>query len=90
MKISFHKTFIKHFDKRIKPNKSLLSKFNKRYLVFIQDKSYPLLKDHQLAGDMKGKRSFSITGDIRVVYRELDENTVEFLDIGTHPQIYRE
>lgn len=39
---------------------------------------------------MLGKRSFNITGDIRVVYREIDKNTVEFLDIGTHPQVYGE
>lgn len=37
---------------------------------------------------MAGKRAFWITGDIRVVYR-VRGDTVYFLDIGTHNQVYR-
>lgn len=90
MKINLHKTFIKHFDKRIKPNKNLLNKFNNRYQLYIKNKAHPLKKDHKLTADMKGKRAFNITGDIRVVYREVGKDTVEFLDIGSHPQVYGE
>lgn len=90
MKISYHKDFVKHFDKRIKSHPNLVKKYKKRYKIFIENKSHPLLKDHKLKGELKGKRSFSITGDIRVIYRELSYNIVEFLDIGTHTQVYGE
>lgn len=90
MNISYHKTFVKHFDKRIKPNINLLKKYKNRYKKFIKDKERPLLKDHKLKGHMKGSRSFSITGDIRVIYRKIEKNKVQFLDIGTHTQVYEE
>jgi mRNA-degrading endonuclease YafQ of YafQ-DinJ toxin-antitoxin module len=32
---------------------------------------------------MKGKRAFSIAGDVRVVYEETDEAYI-FLDVGSH------
>lgn len=46
MKIKYHKDFVKHFDKRIKPNANLLKKYQQRYKLFIKDKTYPPLKDH--------------------------------------------
>lgn len=88
MKVIFHKRFIKNFDKRIKTNSNLLEKFNSRYKLFIKDKSNFLLHNHRLTGLMKGKQSFSITGDIRVIFQE-SRDSVEFLDIGTHNQVYR-
>jgi addiction module RelE/StbE family toxin len=47
-----------------------------------------LLDDHALKGKMKGKRAFSITDDVRVIYVESD-NVFVFLDIGSHNQVYK-
>ncbi|MBI5123329.1 type II toxin-antitoxin system YafQ family toxin [Candidatus Roizmanbacteria bacterium] len=88
MKVIFHKRFVKNFNKRIKINFNLLEKFNDRYELFIRDKDSPLLHNHRLTGSMKGKQSFSITGNIRVIFQE-SKDSVEFLDIGTHNQVYR-
>jgi addiction module RelE/StbE family toxin len=88
MRIVFHKRFVKNFDKRIKPYPSLLNKFNERYQLFIKNKHHPILKTHPLTGLLKGKQSFSITGDIRVIFQE-KEDTIEFLDIGSHNQVYK-
>jgi len=88
MKIIFHKRFVKNFDKRIKPYPALLNKFNERYQLFIKNKHNPILKTHSLTGLLKGKQSFSITGDIRVIFQE-KERIIEFLDIGTHNQVYK-
>lgn len=88
MKIQFHKRYVKNFDKRIKINNDLLAQFNSRYALFIQDSSNPTLKDHQLTGVMKGKRAFSITGDVRVIYQIINDS-IEFLDIGSHNQVYK-
>ncbi|KKQ25971.1 MAG: Plasmid stabilization system [Candidatus Roizmanbacteria bacterium GW2011_GWC2_37_13] len=88
MKVTFHKHFVKNFDKRIKTNSNLLERFNSKYELFLKDKNDPLLHCHRLTGTMKEKQSFSITGDIRVIFQE-SEDTIEFLDIGTHNQVYK-
>lgn len=43
--------------------------------------------DHALTGKLTGKRAFSVAGDIRVIYVEL-EDAIVFLDIGSHNQVY--
>lgn len=47
-----------------------------------------LLNDHSLKGSKDGHRSFSITGDVRVIYRET-ESAYIFKDVGTHNQVYK-
>lgn len=88
-KIYFTKRFKKHFQQRIFPHKNLVNRYNNRIELFLKDKSNPSLKDHKLMGDKKGKRSFSITGDVRVIYQEDAEDIIFiFIDIGTHNQVY--
>ena len=82
-----HKTFDKNFRTRITPNKKLMQQFEQRLGLFMQGtRGFPL-DDHVLKGSMKGLRAFSVSGDVRVVYRETDEY-YEFLDIGSHNQVY--
>lgn len=81
-----HRQFTKNFKSRISPYPKLKQKFVKCLDLFIEGERHSL-NDHRLIGTMKGLRSFSVTGDIRVVYRETDD-CVEFLDIGTHNQVY--
>jgi addiction module RelE/StbE family toxin len=87
--IIYSKKFTKHIRKRLN-TKNQQEKFKERLKIFIEDKTHPLLKDHKLIGKLKDKRAFSITGDIRVVYREINSKSIQFLDIGTHPQVYGE
>jgi len=87
MKAHFLKLFRKHYHKRIELNSSLDKRFEEQYLLFLQNPTDPILKNHELKGDKLGMRSFSITGDIRVVYYILDY-TAYFVDIGTHNQVY--
>ncbi len=82
-----HSHFKKSYKKRIFPNKDLIKKVHDRLELFKQDPTFPILKDHSLIGDMKEFRSFSITGDIRIIYY-LEDNTVWLYDIGTHNQVY--
>lgn len=88
MKIRNHPNFNKNFTKRIKSDTKLLKKFKERILVFETNKSNPLLADHQLSGKRKDFRSFSITGDVRVIYLEVNKEEVLFIDIGSHNQVY--
>jgi len=87
MKIHYHKDFIKSYRKRILHNVSLDKRFKERLKLFIENSPSPILKDHLLKGRKLGYRAFSITGDIRVVYEEVDDGVL-LLDIGTHNQVY--
>ncbi|HSX06482.1 MAG TPA: type II toxin-antitoxin system mRNA interferase toxin, RelE/StbE family [Candidatus Saccharimonadia bacterium] len=82
------KTFEKHFKQRISPNEKLRKQFKERLALFIVGElGYPL-HDHALTGKLAGKRSFSVAGDVRVIYVEL-EDAIVFLDVGNHNQVYR-
>ena len=79
--------FEKNFRNRISPNPKLKKQFATLLELFKEGvRDYPL-DDHPLVGSMKGLRAFSVGGDLRVVYREKDEH-YEFLDIGSHNQVY--
>lgn len=85
--IRFHRTFEKHFLKRIRKNTKLSAQFEERFGLFQQGyRDWPL-DDHALTGVLVGKRAFSVSGDIRVIYVENDQEMI-FLDIGTHNQMY--
>lgn len=87
MQIKYHRLFLKHFRQRIAPNKNLVARFRQRLEIRTNDPQNAVLKDHQLVGKLQQYRSFSVTGDIRVVYR-LEENTILLYDIGSHNQVY--
>jgi addiction module RelE/StbE family toxin len=83
----YSKEFKKHYNLRIKGNNNLEERFIERLRIFIQDKNNPILKNHTLTGKHRGKRAFSIAGDLRVVYEETNIY-YKFLDIGSHNQVY--
>jgi len=82
-----HRKFEKNFSSRISPNPKLKKQFEARLKLFTEGvRDYPL-DDHPLAGTKKGLRTFLFGGDLRVVYRETEEH-YEFLDVGSHNQVY--
>lgn len=88
MKIELHPSFKKAYKKHVATNKNLLKRTEERLLLFQKDPTNPILKDHQLKGAKRKFRSFSITGDIRIVYLSISEGHAILLDIGTHNQVY--
>jgi len=90
MKIKHGRFFEKNFNKRIRNNVSLCKKYKQRVLLFIDNPNNPILKNHKLTGVMGNLKSFSINGDIRVIYEELDNSSVLFVDIGSHNQVYNQ
>ena len=81
--------FTDFFKKRLqKLSQKVQRQFEKRFDIFLRDPSHPLLKVHPLKGNLAGLRAFSVTGDYRVTYRILDRDSVKFIDIGTHAQVY--
>lgn len=81
-------SFKKAYRKRIVSNSKLVKAATYRIQLFGQNPTHPLLRDHALTGALHSYRSFSITGDLRIIYQRIDESTVCFLDIGTHNQVY--
>ncbi|MFA5820591.1 MAG: type II toxin-antitoxin system RelE/ParE family toxin [Candidatus Gracilibacteria bacterium] len=82
-------TFTDRFRKRLKKLPAKIQKqFELRLEIFVTDSKNPILKVHPLRGNLIGRRAFSITGDYRVIYRVVDEESVKLVDIGTHSQIY--
>ena len=49
---------------------------------------HPLLKNHPLTGAKRELRSFSVTGDVRIVYQLSGDDDAIFFDIGSHNQVY--
>lgn len=47
------------------------------------------LENHTLRGKMEGQWAFSITNDVRIVYRWKGKSRVQFLAIGGHEKVYR-
>ncbi len=86
--IKRHREFEKHFLRRITPHEKLVTQFEERLSLFMVEKLGNPLNDHPLKGKLAGKRAFSVAGDIRVVYEETNDSII-FLDIGTHIQGYK-
>lgn len=86
--VRFSKTFEKNYKIRVSRNQKLQKQFHERYALFINNINNPLLRDHALSGKQHGRRAFSVTSDVRVIYQVTDEY-YRFLDIGTHNQVYR-
>jgi addiction module RelE/StbE family toxin len=89
IEIHKHPIFTKHYLKRIVSSPKLHKQFKERFNLFLNNQSSPILHDHPLQGDKKGTRSFSISGNLRIIYQRIDENSIVLLDIGAHNQVYR-
>ena len=85
MNIFFHRNFKKQYQKN---SQKIKQRFKERINIFSKDPFDPLLHNHALAGHLEGYRSIDITGDVRAIYKVLDEDTVEFALIGTHHELY--
>lgn len=87
MQLKFHRHFKKSFEKL---PKHLQTKVEETLQVFSRDPKNIQLKNHVLTGNLKGVRSISVTGDVRIIFEEFDNYTlVILLNVGTHNQVYR-
>jgi addiction module RelE/StbE family toxin len=79
----------RNFEKQYaKLPKEVQVKARERVHLLVTDNTHPLLNDHKLNPPYDGCRSINITGDYRLVYKKLDENTYYLRAIGTHHQLY--
>lgn len=85
MEVLFTDRFKKRFNKL---STKIQEKFENRFEIFLKNSNNPILKVHPLKCNLLGLRAFSITGDYRVIYKIIDQDTVKLVDIGTHNQVY--
>lgn len=89
VKIKFTGTYIENLKEILLNEPILKSDIEKRVNWFENNPEDTRLDNHELTGKMEGKRSFSITGDIRIVYEKLGKNSIRFLAIGGHKKVYK-
>lgn len=70
-------------------NEELVEVIQQRAKLFQRNPNDTRLDNHELHGRMEGRFAFTMTEDIRVVYRWIGKTTVRFLAIGTHETVYK-
>ncbi len=86
MKYFFHKRFEKKF---VKLDSKIRKNFKVRRNIFFKDPFNPILRNHPLSGNRKGQWSINISGDWRVIYVFKNKDTVVFIDIDRHSNLYK-
>lgn len=86
MKIKYHKKFLKRFEKLSKKYKKKVVETIKIFSTNPLDKR---LRNHKLTGNAAALHAISVTGDMRIIFKEYDKYTlVIMLDVGNHNQVY--
>lgn len=56
---------------------------------FLDNPTERSLRNHPLKGEWQGFHSISAGGDLRLYFKMISENTVLFVAVGSHSQLYR-
>ena len=79
----------KYFRKKVsKLTKSIKIKLAERLRLFMDKPKNIILNNHKLKGKYSGYRSINITGNYRLIFEELEDNSVRLIDVDTHPKLY--
>ena len=77
------------FKKKFKKSpEKIREKVKDRLIVLSANCWDPILNNHPLHGEYSGCKSIDITGDIRLIYKELDKDVCLLLRFGTHHELY--
>jgi addiction module RelE/StbE family toxin len=86
MQVDFTKAFNKQFQKL--PRKKQ-EQAKDAVALFLQDIAAPSLRNHGLKGEWLGFRSISAGGDLRLHFEVISDDTVLFVAVGSHSQLYK-
>lgn len=84
--VTFHKDFEKQLAKLPKKRRD---KVIDTIDLFLDNPDESSLRNHALKGEWTGFRSISAGGDLRLHYEQFSDNSVLFVAVGTHSQLYR-
>jgi addiction module RelE/StbE family toxin len=85
MIVRFHKNFEKQYRKL---NEKEQNKLKERIKIFLDNPFDFRLNNHALRGKYLDYRSINIAGDLRAIYKFVNENDAIFVAIGTHGELY--
>lgn len=79
----------RQFNKKVaKLDQKTYQALRGRFRLFQIDPFHPLLDNHKLSGPRSRERSINITGDFRLIFEQLDRDTVRLIDIDMHHNLY--
>lgn len=77
------------FKKKLKKLSPKIRKhFYERLTLFELNRFNPVLNNHSVEKVFPGCRSVNVTGDYRAIFKEISDDTVIFMLIGTHSEFY--
>jgi len=76
------------FKKSLVKQSAEKEKITKKIKKFLNNPFDPSLKTHKLTGKLASYWSFSVDHHLRILFEFINEETVGFIDIGTH-EIYK-
>lgn len=85
MKVRFHRNFRTGYARL---PAGIRNQFKKRLKLFLDDPFHPLMDNHALHGERRQFQSINVTGDFRAICRVLGDDSVEFVIIDTHGNLY--
>ena len=86
MKVDFTKAFNKQFEKLPKQRQI---KARMTIDLFLQNVAAPSLRTHALKGEWLGFHSISAGSNLRLHFEIIDSNTILFVAVGSHSQLYK-
>ena len=81
----FEKRWHKYLTRLTEKQKEHL---RERLAIFKEDVFDKRLKTHRLKGNLKEYHAFSISYSDRIVFKIIDDNSVYFIEIGSHDVCY--
>ena len=86
MEVDFTKSFVKQLEKMpVQKRKQVRA----AVALFMVDVAAPALRNHKLKGRWLGYSSISAGGDLRLHFKVVTKNSVLFVEVGTHSQLYK-
>lgn len=85
MNIRFHKNFEKQYKKLQKKERE---RTQEKLELFSEKPFDPRLNNHPLKGKYTDYRSINITGDLRAIYKFINENECIFVAVDNHGNLY--
>ena len=89
MKLLYKKSFIKSYQD-LSPK--LRDKVKNVLQIFMDNPTDKELRNHWLEWKYKWQRSIDVTGDLRIIFKELSNwkyEIVELYNVWTHSQLYK-
>ena len=88
IKIVYSPNFRRKIVKLIRKKPGILSLLENAVTLLMQYPAATSLKIHKLNGELNNKWALSLSHDLRIIFSKGEKNTVRFLDIGSHDDVY--